>query len=181
MKPAIAFLFLASLSASEVTYTPTALDKKQAVMWKVVGCLDAAAPKSLELNAGNMYQALSTHGYHFLTMAESTDVMNTVQAKSFWARVVQYGGWAMAGGAAVMQFKIVAAKPQIVNGLTIGGGFLNTILPLAEKKVPGPPSWIGLLVHDQEIVRLSPGDCQTRVVLGQYEGAQSFTVQIPVP
>lgn len=178
MKLTIAFLFLASLSASEVTYTPTALDKKQAVMWKVVGCLDAAAPKSVELNAGNMYQALSVKGYHFMTMAESTDVMNTVQAKSFWARVVQYGGWAMAGGAGIMQFKVITAKPQIINGLTIGGGFLNTILPLAQKKVPGPPSWLSLLVHDQEIVRLSPGDCQTRVVLGQYEGVASFMVPL---
>jgi|SRR6185437_14530474 len=159
---ALLAMCLVSLKAEQAsrTYSPQS-DQPSYTVWNVVAC------GQQDLPAGVIYRELASHGVGFLINAQAIDLVNRVEAKSFWSRAYTWGSYAAAGLSMLMNLDVVKAKPSWIKAGNIGSGTLNSLIPLAQKHTPvAPPSWYPLLIRDHDVIRVGANDCQTSVVLG---------------
>lgn len=142
------------------TYSPVQ-DTKSYTVWDVTAC------GGQDLPAGQIYQELVQHGVTPLFNVQAETLVTALPAKSIWAKVAKWAGYGVEVAALAVTVKAIAANQVIVDGLTAASGVLNGVIPYATKLEPNTaPAWSQLLVRDNQVLRVAPGNCDTAAVLG---------------
>lgn len=127
MRLAAVLLATHILAAQTLTFSPQARGKVDT--WAVTGCAAKAVP------VAQIYQIATAHQIEWLVPAVAGDRM---AKRTVWGRVVRIGTFAAAGASALLTLSVVKASTAVVAGVTTGGGFLGSLLPLASAQVPKP-------------------------------------------
>jgi hypothetical protein len=126
------FAAAAALAAQQLTFSPQGGSKVST--WAVTGC----APKAIPV--AQIYAIATAHGITWLVPSVAGDQMSK---RTLAGKIVRIGTFVAAGASALLTLKVVQANAAIVAGVTSGGGFLGSLLPLASQQVPKPDSAAG--------------------------------------
>ena len=134
------FLSTQKANGQVLSYSPQQKITKKVQVWAVTGCTPKPIPAA---------QIQSLAGQHGLTWLTPSSASTLLAQRSIWAQISRYAGFAVAGASALTSWKVVQASSAWTEGLTGGAGFLNVLLPLAQKQVPViDPSIGGNLLPD---------------------------------